>query len=178
MNKNKIFMITGAIAIILFIIWFYFKQLSLPERVYQESTIAKQIENTGLSSSKEVKGTESELSRIDSQGAVAVQVAVLPEMSLENELMFEIVMNTHSVDLNQYQLNKLAQLSFGTTVNTTGEFEWKPENEDSHHRIGYLKWKGTPSWDGITLVLKDIDNIPSRKFVWTKDVLAEIELTN
>lgn len=171
-------MIIGAIAIILFILWFYFRQLSLPERVYQESTIAKQIENTGLSSSREVKRTESELSRIDSQGAVTVQVAILPEKSIENELMFEIVMNTHSVDLNQYQLNKLAQLSFGTTVNTTGEFEWKPVNDDAHHRIGYLKWKGNLSEDGITLVLKNIDDIPSRTFVWTKDDLVEIALTD
>ena len=37
MNKNKLFMVAGAIAIILFIIWFYFRELSLPERAYQES---------------------------------------------------------------------------------------------------------------------------------------------
>lgn len=172
MNKSKIFMVAGATAIILFIIWFYFKELSLPERVLQENTIAGQIENTGLSSSREVRETKSELSRIDSQGAVTVQVAILPEKSTKNELMFEIVMNARSVDLIQYQLNRLAQLSFGTKVNTSGEFEWRAVNEDSHQMVGYLKWKGTPSEGGITLVLKGIDDIPSRTFVWTKDDLG------
>ncbi|MBB6444400.1 hypothetical protein [Bacillus benzoevorans] len=71
MNKNKIFMVIGAIAIILFIVWFYFKQLSLPERVLQESAIAEQVKSEEVNSSIEVKGTESELLRIESQGAVA-----------------------------------------------------------------------------------------------------------
>jgi hypothetical protein len=55
-NKSKLFMVVGAIAIILFIIWFYFGELSLPERVLQESTITEQVENTRKSSFMEVRG--------------------------------------------------------------------------------------------------------------------------
>lgn len=177
MNRKKIFMIAGAAAIILFIGWFYIKQLALPDPVSEENTIASQVENTKLNNSTEVKGKESDLSRLDSQGAVAVQATLLPEKSSLNELMFEIVMNTHSVDLLQYPLNELAQISFGTAINTTGEFKWEHANEDSHHMVGYLKWTGTIPEDSISLELTGIDNIPSRTFIWEKSDLTKLTKT-
>lgn len=164
-------MIVGAFIIIIFIGWFYIKQLALPNILSEKNTIAAQGENTQSNDSTKDKESESSLSRLDIQGTVSVKTTFLPDKSTSDELVFEVEMNTHSGDVLQYQLDKLVQLAFGTVVNTNGEFEWEPIKEDSHHLVGYLKWKGTISKDSITLQLKDIDNIPSRSFTWERDVV-------
>ncbi|WP_312098635.1 hypothetical protein [Niallia sp.] len=173
MNKKSI-MFIGGVAIILFIGWFYIKQLSIPDTT-EEKTIAAQVEEVNNNNSKEVSGTETSLSRADTQGAVTVQVTLIPEKSTSNELVFEVVMNTHTVDVLQYQIDKLAQLSFGTSINNTGNFEWKNENEDSHHLVGYLNWKGSVIEDNIILELNGIDDIPLRTFQWEKSEIPNLQ---
>ncbi len=158
----------GAIAIILFFGWFYIGQLGSTESAAKEKTTVNQIKDSEQVNAKADEGTESTLTRIDSQGAVGIEVTPLPEKSSSDELVFEIVMNTHSVDLLQYQLNELAELSFGATNTTAGEFEWELSSKDSHHLVGYLKWMGPVMEDNVTLEIKNIDNIPSRVFEWEK----------
>lgn len=174
MNIKKFLMIIGASAIILFSGWFYIGKLGSPEPIFKEKITAAQIENTELSNAQPDEETKSALTRIDSQGAVGVEATLLPEKSSSNELIFEIVMNTHSVDLLQYPLNELTHLSFGTAANTSGEFEWERASEDSHHMVGYLKWKGEVIEESITLEIKDIDNVSLRTFTWENDDLIEI----
>jgi hypothetical protein len=57
------------------------------------------------------------------------------------------------------------------------EIIWK--NEDSHHTVGYLTWRGEATYNSsITLELKNINGISSRIFNWEKDELltmTEIE---
>lgn len=164
MNKKQWLTYAGALFIIIFSIWFYMDKLQIPNRnVSDENNVGSQsIQNITNSQ------IDDSLSKIDSQGAVSIKVTPLLYQQTSEELIFEITMNTHSVDLLQYQLDELVQLSFGTTVVTNGEFEWELTSEDSHHLAGILKWKGPVLDEDITLVIKDFDSIPTRKFQWKK----------
>ena len=173
MNMKKSLVIFGTTMIIAFIAWFYIGQLRLPDAVSEEKTIASQVINTESKKNAQDEGVEFSLQRIDSQGTVVIQATLLPEKSKSNLLVFEIAMNTHSGDLLQYEIENLAELSFGSNTNTSGTFEWELVNEDSHHMMGYLTWNGDVLDDRITLNLNNIENIPSREFIWEKSDLAK-----
>jgi hypothetical protein len=143
----------------------------------EESSIAEQIEQKQSSNGmrENVEGTENELTKSDVNGAVAIKTTLLVEKSNKNQVVFEVVMNTHSVDMLQYDLPKLASISFGTSINTSGTFKWEPASNDSHHMMGYLKWDGAmdKNYQNINLDLKNIDNIPSRIFSWKKSNITD-----
>lgn len=86
-------------------------------------------------------------------------------------------MNTHSVDLQQYDISQLAEVSFGVEPNTQN-FKWDPSSKDSHHMMGYLIWNGDvkKGYENISLNIKGIDQIPSRVFIWQKEELKETNL--
>lgn len=175
MNKKNLLMVAGATVIILFIGWFYIDQLSLPESATEkENTIAAKVQNTESKNNVQEQMVNT-LQKTDSQGTVAIQATLLPEKSSSNQLVFEIKMNTHSGDLLQYEIDKLAQLTFGSDLNKTGTFVWELANEDSHHLVGYLTWNGEILKESITLKINNIENIPSRTFIWEKDELAAID---
>lgn len=174
MDKKKLLMTLGALILIVFIGWFYIDQLRVPETVSEKNTIADQVNSTITNERLTDDGIKTSLQRPDSQGTVAIQTTLIPEKSSSNKLFFEIVFNTHSGDLLQYEIGKLAKLSFGSNTNQKGTFEWELANEDSHHLVGYLTWKGEVLDDRITLKLDNIANIPSRSFIWEKSDLAEI----
>ncbi|MEQ2527680.1 hypothetical protein WMO40_13295 [Bacillaceae bacterium CLA-AA-H227] len=173
MNKKNLLMSLGAVFIVLFIGWFYIGQLNVPRTVPEEDTIAKQIESPTTKNKKE-EATNNSLQRTDSQGTVAIQATLVPEKSSSNKLFFEITFNTHSGDILQYDIDQLAELSFGTKENPNGVFKWELANEDSHHLVGYLTWNGEILDDRINLKLENIENIPSRSFIWEKNELAEV----
>jgi hypothetical protein len=88
--------------------------------------------------------------------------------------VFDVVMSTHAVDLDGYDLTQLAVLR----VNGAGEIH--PANWDApkggHHRQGTLTFPTTAS-DGsaligpdtrtIELVIRDIAGVPERVLRWT-----------
>lgn len=153
--------------IIFFIGWFYIEQLGFPNTVSNKTNNAR-YKNIEEINSKSGAIVEPDLTRMNSLGAVGVGVTLPPEKSTSNELLFEIAMNTHSVDLLLYPLNELASPSFGELGNASGEFEWELTNENSHHLVGYLKWKGTVIEESVILEIKNIDNVPIRTFKWEK----------
>lgn len=177
MDKMKLLMSFGAVIIILFIGWFYIDQLQLPETVFKEDTIAEQVENTRSKSNVQDDEMLTSFQRTDSQGTVVIQATLLPEKKSSNQIIFEIKMNTHSGDLLQYNLEKIAQISFGSNLNTTGTFKWDLANEDSHHLVGYLTWSGEVVDDRITLTLNNIENVSSRTFIWEKNNMTAITAT-
>jgi hypothetical protein len=139
-------------------------------------TVAEQVNVSETKKTREdVTGQKNSLTISNSQGAVVISATLLTKAS--NELVFEIVMNTHSTDLNQYDLSKIAQLYFGTTVTTLGDFTWETMNDDTHHKKGYLKWVG-PIPEDLSLIkleLQNIAEIPSRSFSWDqKEYLNQI----
>lgn len=98
-----------------------------------------------------------------------VQVDVVPiQLSPGKPVKFEISMNTHSVDLSQ------DLLAVSTLTDDRGR-EYRPAGWDGsppggHHRSGVLVFselaEGATS---ITLVIRDVADVPQRVFNWQLD---------
>jgi hypothetical protein len=89
--------------------------------------------------------------------------------------LFEVVLDTHSVDLDGYDLRELALLR------TDNGQEVRPTSWDApkggHHRAGMLTFPETlpdgspiigPGTRTITLILRDIGDVPERTLRWTR----------
>ncbi len=106
---------------------------------------------------------------IDSQGAVTVIVKPLDLADQENELKFEVALETHSVDLSM-DLAALATLTTDTGL-TVQAILWDAPR-GGHHVSGSLSFPasvdGKAILDGaskLTLIIKDVD-APERTFTW------------
>ncbi len=89
-------------------------------------------------------------------------------------LVFRVAMDTHSVNLDPYDLRELAVLRTDQGV------EVRPSQWDAppggHHRAGTLAFPATAS-DGkpvlgpgarsVTLIIRDVGGVPERTFQWT-----------
>jgi len=132
--------------------------------------------------------TEAGLTRTSKVAGIEVSVVFLnplmkPDESEVKLLRFKIMLDTHSRDLMQYDLTKLAVLRTSAGVSVEKGFIWEPSLESSHHRAGILKL--TNELDGrqgrslifdesieyVELELKGI-GVPSRIFKWTKQELS------
>jgi hypothetical protein len=111
----------------------------------------------------------SELSRIDEQGAVIVEVTPLNLDTPADTLEFDVTMNTHSVDLSM-DLAALATLSTDTGVMVQAA-KWDA-SPGGHHVSGTLIFPALQDGKSIlaganklSLTLVNID-APSRAFEW------------
>lgn len=151
---------------------FYLTRYIIERDENKGTTIAnKVIQSKDNSPSRpNVGGTENALTKENSEGTVEIKTTLLTENSNNNQLVFEVVMNTHSGDLLQYDFVELANIGFSKETISFGKFEWQPSNQDSHHLKGNLIWKGQidKNYSFIDLNLKNIDQIPYRKFHWEK----------
>ncbi|OGO22663.1 MAG: hypothetical protein A2Z28_00060 [Chloroflexi bacterium RBG_16_51_9] len=96
-------------------------------------------------------------------GAVTIDVEWLGEK--RGNLMLEVAMNTHSVDLDSYDLGKLALLS-----DDRGK-QYLPASWDSqpggHHRQGTLTFQAPDSEPKyFELIIRDVAGIKERIFRW------------
>ncbi len=121
--------------------------------------------------------SEADLTRTSQGAGITVAVTfmnpLLKPEEAQGRLVFKVALDTHTGDLSQFDLTKLAVLrtSEGAVVDTG--FTWEPESESSHHRMGLLKLDGTVegkplithNTEYIELELKEI-GIPSRLFKW------------
>jgi hypothetical protein len=118
-----------------------------------------------------------DLTRINEDGSVEMRVTYMNPLSKMDtaELVFEVRMNTHSVDLDVYKLDKLAILR-DDTGNTYKPLGWFNPGGGGHHRFGTLKFANrhkdgsdiiTKDTKELTLIIKDIDNVKERRFLWT-----------
>jgi hypothetical protein len=115
-----------------------------------------------------VESTEGE-TRTDEQGAVVFEVTPVNLGSPEETLDFEVVMNTHSIDLGwDLAAQSVLQTDTGLEVGGTA---WPVGN--GHHYGGTLSFPSVTD-DGenllegvgrLTLVIRDTD-VPERLFVW------------
>ena len=110
-----------------------------------------------------------DISRPDSQGAIIITVNPLNMNNPGDELVFEISLTTHSVDLSM-DMATLATLTTddGRTVQAT---LWDAPR-GGHHVSGKLSFPasmdGRPLLEGatqLTLIIKDVD-APERIFTW------------
>lgn len=96
----------------------------------------------------------------------SVSVDVIPtQLTSGQQVKFEIRMNTHSVDISQNMV------TVSTLKDSNGK-EYLPKKWDGsppggHHRSGVLEFpviEGKP--DSVTLIIKEIANVPERTFTW------------
>ncbi len=122
----------------------------------------------GSASSLE-EGSLAAETRIDEQGAVTFDVTPLDLDSPGDTIDFEIVMDTHSVDLG-WDLAAQAVLRTHTDLEVQGA-GWPVGT--SHHHSGTLSFpartaEGVPILDGagtLTLLIRDTE-VSERAFVW------------
>ncbi len=109
-------------------------------------------------------------SRVSQAGQVTITVSWLSE---SEEPAFWVVMDTHVVDLDGYDLAQLAVLRTdeGAEVAPTA---WDAP-PGGHHREGTLRFPSTTDdgalvlgadTQGVELIIRDVAGIPERKFEW------------
>ncbi len=130
--------------------------------------------STSISTASGKTLNERDLMRKSSQGEVDVDVVYLnPLMPEEKEkIVFKVYLNTHTVDLSGYRVEKLSTFRNSRGIQVSEGFKWVPEMESGHHRYGYLVLPAringtelvTPEDEYIELV---IDGIQGRRiFRW------------
>jgi hypothetical protein len=127
--------------------------------------------------------TEADLTRTSQAEGITVAVTFMnpllkPEESA-GKLIFKIALDTHTVDLSQFDLTKLAVLRTSEGVTISEGFIWEPESESGHHRKGMLKAADTvggapiitqeTQW--LELELKEVGML-SRVFRWEGDLFT------
>lgn len=94
------------------------------------------------------------------------------QLDLENNIVFEVSMTTHSGDLRDYSMLEKAELEVdGKILKPT---KWELSSKDSHHPVGVLAFPAKDeNGDGvirtdstIKLNMKDLRDVPKRMFVW------------
>lgn len=103
-------------------------------------------------------------SKIDDQALVTVTVTPVDISSRSKEWRFDVVMDTHSVELDQ-DMTKIAIL-----IDEQGK-EYQPLAWEGptggHHREGVLTFaRITPTPKSIELKITNIGGVPSRSFAW------------
>lgn len=113
--------------------------------------------------------SQTDLSKIDSQGSVTVKINPLNLDKPDDTLVFDVSMETHSVELNM----ELAQLSVLSTDTgrTVQAIQWDAPR-GGHHVEGRLTFPATLDGNrvlagarSIKIVIKDVD-APTRIFTW------------
>ncbi|SNS08969.1 hypothetical protein SAMN05446037_10042 [Anaerovirgula multivorans] len=103
-----------------------------------------------------------------------------PLIDNNDNLVFDIALNTHSVDLAQYkELNNFIELKTEDDVIIKDELIWKADKEDSHHMSGTLKIKNsyngnpiyTENTEYLNLVFRNIGSINEREHIYKGNTL-------
>lgn len=119
---------------------------------------------SGLGVYSEIVAAESEMTQTVSGGGVTAKVTYLNPKS-SDEPRFQIVLETHSVNLDVYDLKTIAALrdDTGNIYPATG-IETKGSG---HHREGTLTFpKISPESKHIEVVIKDVAGVKERIFRW------------
>lgn len=104
-------------------------------------------------------------SKVDDQAAVTITVTPSDISPNSQEWRFHVVMDTHSVELDQ-DMTRIAVL----TDESGKEYKplrWEGAPPGGHHREGVLVFAVIePVPQAVELNVKDIDGIPERSFKW------------
>ena len=124
----------------------------------------------------QMASTPQNLTQEDTQGAVTVSVTLrTPDKPrADGNLAVQVKLDTHAVDLDQYQLEKLAILrdAQGRDIPALG---LESSSGSGHHREGVLTFPGmdasgrpvlSPAAETLTLMMRGIGGVPERVFRW------------
>lgn len=137
-------------AIVFLVFDFYPKKSGFPAS--QNSTSQSPLEKPALTG------------QTNSEGSVTV--AVTPrDLSEESKIWtFEIVLDTHSVELN-YNLSELSEI-IDEKGNVYKPFSWQGAS-GGHHVSGILTFEATnPPPSSIVLFVREVGGVSERKFKW------------
>jgi hypothetical protein len=106
------------------------------------------------------------LTRSHSGGSVKVDVTYLNPQDRETA-RFQVRMNTHSVDLDGYDLKVLSLLRDGTgKVYRASDAENRGRG---HHRTVILHFRGVPTGtQNLELIIKGVAGVEERSFLWER----------
>jgi Spy/CpxP family protein refolding chaperone len=121
-------------------------------------------------------GSPQHLTQENTQGAVTVSATLLnpDKPRLDGRLAVLVKLDTHSIDLDAYQLEKVAILrdAQGREIQALG---LESLSGSGHHREGVLTFPGTdadgkpllsPEAKTVTLILRGVGGVPERVFRW------------
>lgn len=146
--NTKIIVIVGIILVVVVIGFSISKKKEVPQGKVEQ----KQVQNI-LSP------------QVNSEGSVEVEVTPVEISDTSDLWQFKIVLNTHSVELDQ-DLMKITLL-VDNKGNEYQPLSWDGAPAGGHHREGILTFRPiSPKPSSIELVIKDIDGIKERKFTW------------
>lgn len=110
-----------------------------------------------------------DLRRTNDEGPVEMAVLYLNPLRQEagSELSFEVRMNTHSVNLDAYEMEKISFLRIdgGDEQKALG---WSKPGGGGHHRSGILKFAGPiPSnAKSLQVIIRGVGGVQERVFEW------------
>lgn len=149
----------------------YFAIISIVgEKPKAEKKVVEEVQNE----TTQVNKINNELTKTDNQGEVTISITPLLEKSDEENYVFQVEMNTHSVDLSEFDLNNLTEISIGQNEEV-GSITWEPSTTEGHHTEGYIKVNGNWKSDFLFLELKlnNINGINSRTFKWLQEEISQ-----
>lgn len=124
---------------------------------------------------------ETDYLTFSNKGNVDIGIIFMNPITGDNEnLVFMVMLNTHSVDLSQYdKLTDFIELQTDTGMIAGKNFEWAESSTESHHVNGILKIKnsfeGTPIFTDDTkylkLIFKDIGAEGEREHLYQGEKL-------
>lgn len=111
-----------------------------------------------------IKTTESNFKSIDSgttnPGDVSVELK--PHKIINGKLNVDISVNTHSIDLNQFDLKQITTLEYnGKTIKPISALTLT-----GHHNSGNLVFDLGENVDSFTIIIKGIPKVEERMFKW------------
>jgi Spy/CpxP family protein refolding chaperone len=129
-----------------------------------------------VQSAQRAAGTPQPLTQEDSQGGVTVSATLLtPDKPRpDGTLAVRVKLDTHTVDLDPYALEKLAVLRDGQGREVPA-LRLESPSGSGHHREGVLSFAATdaggkpllsPEAKAVTLILRGIGGVPERVFQW------------
>lgn len=101
----------------------------------------------------------------DTQGSVTVTATPRYSAGREAALEFEIVMDTHSVELNDDLVK--AAVMIADNGNEYRPSAWEGDMPGGHHRSGILKFQFVSSFPkSFELKIRGLGGIPERSLLW------------
>ncbi|MBS4026017.1 MAG: hypothetical protein KGZ96_10140 [Clostridia bacterium] len=137
---------------------------------------------TGCSSSNKPRISDTistnDVLRTNNQKAITVKAYLLnPISEVGPELTFELIIDTHSVEISTYDILLNVSIITESGISLTGkDFLWESTSKESHHLSGLLIVpqeivKLGPSLGELSLELYDLGSVPVRKLVWEPELL-------
>jgi len=120
-----------------------------------------------------------DLYKTDIKSSVSVGVTFINPIEEDDDYFnFGVALNTHSVDLDGYDLSQMTSLYVGDEMKITEDIQWTMVEGGGHHVSGMVKVPreqegrrlGYKDKKYIRLEIMNLDGIDSRVFEWEQDL--------